>query len=97
MIKMVQKLFKKISKERKIKEIIFEYFINNLSRLSKQWIPFCICYKVNLLKGFVFKQNYQKKVNCITIGISTRCNNIYLFKFYSLVLTIKMASKSSNI
>ena len=55
-IKMVQKIFKEISKERKIKEILFKYFITKLSRPSKQWTLFSSCYK------FISpKQNEQKR------------------------------------
>ena len=39
------KLFKENNKESKIKEIMFKKFIINLPRPSKQWTPFCSCYK----------------------------------------------------
>ena len=56
MVKMVQKLFLKIRKERKIKEILFKYFITKLPRPSKEWTLFSSFHK------FISpKQNQQKR------------------------------------
>ena len=49
-IKVIQKLFQEISKESKIKEIIFKDFRITLPRPSKQWTLSSICNNVNLLK-----------------------------------------------
>ena len=59
-IKMVQKLFKEISKEKK-KEILFKYFITKLPRPSKQWTLFSSFYK------FISPKKKQKnRLNGIT-------------------------------
>ena len=53
-IKMVQKLFKKISNKRKIKEILFKYLI---TKLPSNGYFLNIFYNVNLPKDCFFKQN----------------------------------------
>ena len=50
MIAMGKKLFNEISKERKIKEMLFNYFKIKLPKPSKQWTFFSIGYKVILPK-----------------------------------------------